>query len=131
MTGSRVTHFIHIVPVVIDEHRGANLLAHLLLRSRHTTYGITLHLLPLLVPQIPNENVLDQSGEVLANPAAGDALDALRLNTTPFEDLVARRDDVYVILCVELRQRFECPLHHGNLVDTLSPLLLRSETTDS
>lgn len=96
-----------------------------------TTYGITLHLLPLLVPQIPNENVLDQSGEVLANPAAGDALDALRLNTTPFEDLVARRDDVYVILCIELRQRFECPLHHGNLVDTLSPLLLRSETTDS
>ena len=94
-----------------------------------TTYGITLHLLPLLVPQIPNENVLDQSGEVLANPAAGDALDALRLNPTPFEDLVSRRDDVYVIL--ELRQRFECPLHHGNLVDTLSPLLLRSETTDS
>ena len=97
----------------------------------NTTHGITLHLLSLLVPQIPNENVLDQAGEVLANPAAGDALDALRLNTTPQEDLVARRDDVDVVLCVQLRQRFERPLHHGNLVDTLSPLSLRSGTTDS
>ena len=62
------------------------------------------HLLSLLVPEVANEDVLDQTGKVLSNPLTRDVLNALLVTNNTNTDLVSRRDDVDVILPVQLCQ---------------------------
>ena len=89
------------------------------------------HLLSLLVPEVTNEDVLDQTGKVLSNPLTRDVLNALLVTNNTNTDLVSRRDDVDVILPVQLCQCLKRALHYRDLVRNRRERVLHSQSTDS
>ena len=89
------------------------------------------HLLSLLVPEVANEDVLDQTRKVLSNPLARDVLYALLVTNNTNMDLVSRCDDVDVIIPVQLCQCLKRALHYRDLARNRRERVLHSQSTDS
>ena len=65
-----ISAFVNIVPVVVDENRSSNSLAHFLLRSTLNSLQDSLQFVTVTRPQVSNQDFLDQSGIVGFHPLA-------------------------------------------------------------
>ena len=85
-----VSALVNVVPVIVDENRSSNSLAHLLLGSSVNSTQHALQLVTVTRPQIPHQDFLNQSGIMGLHPLACNRFDTLR--ERQYEDATAWRE---------------------------------------